>query len=115
MNGDPDATGRSVEPVPSLTLILEPRSAVVTTGDLYTMHLHGIDEIDADTFAGDGLLLLPDGSQSLIANRHMIQDKSIAGIIEWGGIMERTTRYSLTCRDVEKVAGGRVAGVFSRS
>ncbi|OJA13932.1 hypothetical protein AZE42_01334 [Rhizopogon vesiculosus] len=107
VNGDSGAMGRSVEPTPSLSLILEPRSVVVTTGELYTMHLHGIDEVDADTFVGDGFLLLPNGSQSLIMNHHMIQDKSIAQIIESGGIIERTTRHSLTCRDVEKVAGGR--------
>lgn len=105
VNGDPEAMGRGVEPAPLLTLILEPRSVVVTTGDLYKKHLHGIDEVIADTLVGDGFLLLPDGSRSLIVNRHMIQDKSIAGVVESGGTIKRTARYSLTCRDVEKVAG----------
>jgi len=104
VNGEPGATGRSVESAPLLTLILEPRSVVVTMGDFYR-HLHGIDEVDTDTFAGDGFLLLPDGSQSLIVNRHMIQNQSIADVVQLGGSIERTTRYSLTCRDVEKVAG----------
>lgn len=103
-----------MEPTPLLTLILEPRSVVVTTGDLYAMHLHGIDEVDADAFIGDGFLLLPDGSHSAIVNRHMIQDKSIAQVVESGGTIERATRYSLTCRDVERVAGGRIVGVGNR-
>ncbi|KAG1894022.1 uncharacterized protein F5891DRAFT_1064074 [Suillus fuscotomentosus] len=91
---DPGSTrmGRSVNPAPSLSLFLEPRSVVVTTGELYTTHLHGIDEVDADT----------------IVNRHMIKDETVVRMIESGG-------YSLTCRDVEKVASGRVAGVVNRT
>ncbi|KAG2117085.1 uncharacterized protein F5147DRAFT_671115 [Suillus discolor] len=114
---DPGSTrmGRSVNPAPSLSLFLEPRSVVVTTGELYTTHLHGIDEVDADTFTGDGFLLLPNGSHSQIVNRHMIKDETVARMIESGGTVERTTRYSLTCRDVEKVASGRVAGVVNRT
>ncbi|KIK43661.1 hypothetical protein CY34DRAFT_81330 [Suillus luteus UH-Slu-Lm8-n1] len=112
---DPGSMGRSVDPAPLLSLFLEPRSVVVTTGEFYTTHLHGIDEVDADTFAGDGFLLLPNGSYSQIVNRHMIQDETVVGIIESGGKVERTTRYSLTCRDVEKVVSGRVAGVVSRT
>ncbi|KAG1740675.1 hypothetical protein EDB19DRAFT_1895332 [Suillus lakei] len=112
---DPGSRGRSVDPAPLLSLFLEPRSVVVTTEDLYTTRLHGIDEVDADTFTGDGFLLLPNGSHSRIVNHHMIQDKTVVGIIESGGTIERTTRYSLTCRDVEKVASGRVAGVVSRT
>ncbi|KAG0706203.1 hypothetical protein DFH29DRAFT_902608 [Suillus ampliporus] len=116
LNVDPGLMGRSVDPAPLLSLFLEPRSVVVTTRELYTMHLHGIDGVAADTFAGDGFLLLPDGSQSPIANRHMIQDKTVAGIVESGGTIERSTRYSFTCRDVEKVAAsGRVAGIVSRT
>jgi alkylated DNA repair protein alkB family protein 6 len=112
---DPGSMGRSVDPAPLLSLFLEPRSVVITTGEFYTTHLHGIDEVDADTFTGDGFLLLPNGSYSQIVNRHMIQDETVVGIIESGGKVERTTRYSLTCRDVEKVVSGRVAGVVSRT
>ncbi|KAG2143988.1 hypothetical protein BD769DRAFT_1650339 [Suillus cothurnatus] len=101
---DAGSVGRSIDPVPLLSLFLEPRSVVVTTGELYTSHLHGIDEVDADTFTGDE-----------IVNRHMIQDETIVGIIESGGTVERTTRYSLTCRDVEKVASGKAAGVVNRT
>ncbi|KAG2151020.1 uncharacterized protein EDB93DRAFT_1140681 [Suillus bovinus] len=114
---DPGSTrmGRSVDPEPLSSLFLEPRSVVVTTGELYRTHLHGIDETETDTFTGDGLLLLPNGSHSRIVNRHMIKDETALRIIESGGTVERTTRYSLTCRDVEKVASGRVAGVINRT
>ncbi|KAG2039041.1 hypothetical protein BDR03DRAFT_860788 [Suillus americanus] len=112
---DPGSVGRSIDTAPLLTLFLEPRSVVVTTGELYSTHLHGIDDVYADTFTGDGFLLLPNGSHSRIVNRHMIQDETVVGIIESGGTVERTTRYSLTCRDVEKVASGRVAGVVNHT
>jgi alkylated DNA repair protein alkB family protein 6 len=112
---DTGSVGRSIDSVPLLSLFLEPRSVVVTTGELYTTHLHGIDGVDADTFTGDGFLLLPNGSHSQIVNRHMIQDETVVGIIESGGTVERTTRYSLTCRDVEKVASGKAAGVVNRT
>ncbi|KAG2078444.1 hypothetical protein BDR04DRAFT_1086770 [Suillus decipiens] len=112
---DPGSMGHSIDPVPLLSLFLEPRSVVITTGELYTKHLHGIDEVEVDTFTGDGFLLLPDGSHSRIVNRHMIQDETVMGIIESGGTVERATRYSLTCRDVEKVASGKVVGVVSRT
>ncbi|KAG2130350.1 hypothetical protein DEU56DRAFT_467077 [Suillus clintonianus] len=112
---DPGSMGRGVDPMPILSLFLEPRSVVVTTGELYTAHLHGINEVAADTFTGDGFLLLSNGSHSRIGNRYMIQDKAVVGIIESGGTIERTTRYSLTCRDVEKVASGRIAGFVSRT
>ncbi|KAG1725782.1 uncharacterized protein EDB91DRAFT_1167193 [Suillus paluster] len=114
LNVDSRSIGHSVNPAPVLSLFLEPRSVVVTTGELYTMHLHGIDEVEADMFVGDGFLLLPDGSHSRIVNRHMLH-KTAAEIVESGGTIGRSTRYSLTCRDVEKVANGRVASVVSRT
>ena len=33
--------GRRIDPRPVLTVLLEPRSVVITTGTLYKTHLHG--------------------------------------------------------------------------
>lgn len=99
---------------PVLSLLLEPRSLVITTGALYTDHLHGISDLTED-------VLLParqadevtasldrdwdDASGVQIANRHMLSDEKIRKATEIGGILQRGTRISLTCRDVEQVIG----------
>ncbi|THH04415.1 hypothetical protein EW145_g5535 [Phellinidium pouzarii] len=104
---------------PVLSLLLEPRSLVITTGALYTDHLHGIDPRAEDVF-------LPAGSEStdlelkmssfsdatekqgvMIANWQMIRDTKMRETITEGGALKRNTRISLTCRDVERVVGGK--------
>ncbi|RPD63402.1 hypothetical protein L227DRAFT_591907 [Lentinus tigrinus ALCF2SS1-6] len=103
MMGAPSATGRPIDPTPILTLLLEPRSLVITTSSLYESHLHGIDEVMEDSFAP--------GSRSpgeKIANVNLLRGKAEKDAVINGGFLERGLRYSLTCRDVEKVtaAGG---------
>ena len=96
-------TGRPIDPKPILTLLLEPRSLVITTSSLYSSHLHGIEELFEDKFDIDGTT-----PQQRIANFDALKDPKARGAIEAGGILERGLRYSLTCRDVERVstAGG---------
>ncbi|KAJ7607488.1 hypothetical protein FB45DRAFT_395032 [Roridomyces roridus] len=50
----PDAktgTGRSIDPSPVLSLLLEPRSLVISERALYTEHLHAIREVKEDLIA----------------------------------------------------------------
>ncbi|KAH9851290.1 hypothetical protein C2E23DRAFT_251443 [Lenzites betulinus] len=94
-------SGRPIDPTPIHSLLLEPRSLVITTGALYTTHLHGIDELLEDKFVEDGR-----PPQERIANFGMLRGKAERDTVASGGILERGMRYSLTCRDVEKVAAG---------
>jgi len=100
--------GRVVNPVPILSVLLEPRSVIITTSSLYTSHLHGIQELHEDTIvptsAGDGQILVA-GLDVPIANWHMLTGENERRIVQDGGTLQRGTRYSLTCRDVERVAG----------
>ncbi|PCH43167.1 hypothetical protein WOLCODRAFT_103161 [Wolfiporia cocos MD-104 SS10] len=97
--------GRAIDMQPVLSVLLEPRSLVVTTSSLYTNHLHGIDGVIED------ILPPPNGdSRELpsvrIANAHMLTCQDERHATSHGGSLTRGTRYSLTCRDVEKIAGG---------
>ncbi|KAK6413816.1 hypothetical protein LTR95_017817 [Oleoguttula sp. CCFEE 5521] len=80
------------EPAKRWRIVQEPRSLLLTAGSAYTDTLHGIAEVKedvdlyADTVANWGLL---ENSDSIVAN---------------GNANERTTRISLTYRDVTKVS-----------
>ncbi|KAI0830326.1 hypothetical protein BC628DRAFT_998536 [Trametes gibbosa] len=91
--------GRPIDPRPVLSLLLEPRSLVITTSSLYAAHLHGIEELLEDKFVEDGR-----PPHVRIANYDMLRGKTERDAVASGGILERGMRYSLTCRDVEKVA-----------
>ncbi|KAM5533487.1 hypothetical protein V8D89_012824 [Ganoderma adspersum] len=93
------STGRPIDPVPVLALLLEPRSLVITTSALYAAHLHGIDGLLEDKFEEDGR-----PPQDRIANYDLLRGTAERATIANGSILERGMRYSLTCRDVEKVA-----------
>ena len=80
-----------------MTVLLEPRSLVITTSDLYTRHLHGIDDVTEDAFPEPSLRGAP------IANANMLQGLEYRKVVETGGTLKRDVRYSLTCRDVERV------------
>ncbi|THH33375.1 hypothetical protein EUX98_g863 [Antrodiella citrinella] len=88
--------GRAIDKEPVMSLLLEPRSLVITTSDLYTSHLHGIDDVREDTFG-------PEYGPPM-ANVELLADAELKEAVQKGGTLERETRYSLTCRDVEKVA-----------
>ena len=125
--------GRTIDVNPIISLLLEPRSLVITTSTLYTTHLHGIESLTEDLFAKHGPLdqlqhnsphNLDDSShrsasgESLddppspkrrvsIANWEQLQSEDIKRAVLEGGSFARGTRWSLTCRDVERVVNVR--------
>jgi alkylated DNA repair protein alkB homolog 6 len=76
--------------IPSWWILQEPRSLLITTGDMYKDTLHGIAEIKVDQNLGP----------ETIANWGLLGDNSSFT----SGSCERGTRVSLTYRDVLKVA-----------
>ena len=87
----------------SLSLLLEPRSLVITTGRFYAQCLHGIDPVSEDVFGG--------GNGVKVANLDMLGGEETRDLARGGRTLMRETRYSLTCRDVAKVAGaGKLFG-----
>ncbi|KAI0092343.1 hypothetical protein BDY19DRAFT_884238 [Irpex rosettiformis] len=96
--------GRSINTTPVMSVLLEPRSLVITTQELYATHLHGIDDVHVDTFPATGRD--PETLSSTgIANIELISDEVMKDVVRGGGSLGRETRYSLTCRDIERVAG----------
>ncbi|KAF5381530.1 hypothetical protein D9757_008146 [Collybiopsis confluens] len=125
--GSSDSTARVIDPVPVLSVFLEPRSAIITTGSLYTSHLHGqvlmagclslhpnhspqlrsIREVEGDTIIAGGNDSHPPKLADLnveIANWRLLAGAQVKEAVIKGGTLQRGVRYSLTCRDVEKVA-----------
>lgn len=80
----------------SWRVLQEPRSLLVTTGDMYAETLHGISEIEADE----------DLNAASIVNWDLLGDSDVYG----SGHAPRSTRISLTLRDVIKVA--RIGGAM---
>lgn len=78
------------EATPAWHILQEPRSLLVTTGDMYKDTLHGISEAKEDTALGP----------ETVVNWDMLADKSTFE----SGTATRQTRISLTYRDVLKVA-----------
>jgi alkylated DNA repair protein alkB homolog 6 len=87
---------------PLLSLLLEPRSLVITAHEQYTARAHGINS------------LVEDRVRALeIANAGMLGNGgSWSGALHTGAggdgdlevvLLRRQTRYSLTCRDVARV------------
>ncbi|EXJ63809.1 alkylated DNA repair protein alkB like 6 [Cladophialophora yegresii CBS 114405] len=75
---------------PTWRILQEPRSLLVTTGDMYVSTLHGISRIHIDT----------ELSHESIVNWDLVEDKPLYQT----GQAQRQTRISLTLRDVTKVA-----------
>jgi len=84
----------------SWRIVQEPRSLLVTTGTAYTDTLHGIADVTEDT----------EVYEHSVANWDLLGDRS--AITANGGRIERTTRVSLTYRDVKKVSsvGAKIFG-----
>ncbi|KAJ8073051.1 hypothetical protein PM082_019919 [Marasmius tenuissimus] len=103
--------GRTVDPTPVLTVLLEPRSVVITTGDFYRNHLHGISGLAEDT-------IVPGVTENSVPRVTVAEDTENGDtrveIANWrhlsessytaGRRLERGARYSLTCRDVLRVS-----------
>ncbi|KAJ7270626.1 hypothetical protein B0H12DRAFT_1093148 [Mycena haematopus] len=101
-----EAGGRSIDTTPILSILLEPRSVVISEKALYSSHLHAIREIEEDTITA-GNATTPPMLTDLgvpIANWDRVTGADAISVMSEGGVLKRATRYSLTCRDVERVA-----------
>ncbi|KAG2005636.1 hypothetical protein CC2G_002023 [Coprinopsis cinerea AmutBmut pab1-1] len=104
--------GRPIDPKPVHSLLLERRSLVISFGDLYTSHLHGIDEMTEDLILppANSTTPTPPGSSGVestatrIDNFHLLRDEGLKEAIRQGQSIKRETRWSLTCRDVSRTA-----------
>jgi alkylated DNA repair protein alkB family protein 6 len=92
----------ALEPEPVWRILQEPRSLLITTADLYSEYLHGIEPIATDVNV----------SKQTIANWDLLRSPSLY----LDGINQRQTRTSLTYRDVLKVSklGNRLGPMFKR-
>ena len=88
---------------PTLSLLLEPRSLVITAREQYTAHAHGIDAVEEDRVRALGLANagMLDSGGSWGAALHTDTGDGSGGGSEV--VLRRQTRYSLTCRDVARV------------
>jgi alkylated DNA repair protein alkB homolog 6 len=95
-----------IDSMPVHSIFLEPRSLIITTASYYTSQLHGIRELEEDQFIpsieGKPPLLADLGVP--IVNWKLITAENVKEVLERGGVLRRGVRYSMTCRDVEKVA-----------
>jgi alkylated DNA repair protein alkB family protein 6 len=80
----------TLEPEPAWRILQEPRSLLITTANLYTEYLHGIADIEEDV----------DLSPETVANWAPLR---APGDFK-SGHNQRSTRTSLTYRDVMKVS-----------
>ena len=92
---------------PVLSLLLEPRSLVVTTQEQYTARAHGIDSVSGDrvgefVWANAEIVRREQGGRD--------EGGSISGPLTEGDVLPRGTRYSLTFRDVARVMNVSVGG-----
>lgn len=102
-NKPADFSAKAREQLPRFSILQEPRSLLITQGAAYKFFLHGIAEREID----DNKHL------STVTNGDMVADASIRDTIrkakEVGDStsehsLQRQLRYSLTLRDVERVA-----------
>jgi len=102
-----------IDSTPVHSVFLEPRSLIITTASLYTSHLHGIQEIQEDAFIsvknGESPRLAELGVP--LTNWQLVMEDHVRAVFERGGILQRGVRYSLTCRDVERVANSKAFGL----
>jgi alkylated DNA repair protein alkB family protein 6 len=89
----------ALDPDPAWRILQEPRSLLITTGQLYTDYLHGIADVEEDVNLGP----------AQVANWSLLGDPD--GFAS--GRNARKTRTSLTYRDVLKVSKvGNKLGMF---
>lgn len=80
----------ALDPEPAYRILQEPRSLLISTDDIYTEYLHGIADIEEDV----------DLSADTVTNWDMLRDPDKFA----NGQNQRSTRTSLTYRDVLKVS-----------
>lgn len=81
------------DPTPAFSILLEPRSLLITRGQAYTRYLHGIDARMHDS---------PEHVARVI-NAHALAHPTRAA---YSSVVARRRRVSLTFRDVERVQKG---------
>jgi alkylated DNA repair protein alkB family protein 6 len=91
---------------PVLSLLLEPRSLVITTEEQYTARAHGIDSVTQDR-VGEFVWANADMVGSGLGGRG---EGATSGPPTEGEVLPRGTRYSLTFRDVARVMNVSVGG-----
>lgn len=84
-----DATGERPGRAQGWRILQEPRSLLITAGELYTNCLHGISELKIDEDLGE----------DTVANWNLLGDRTSFA----GGRAVREARVSLTFRDVIRV------------
>lgn len=91
----------ALNPEPAYKILQEPRSLLVSTDDIYTEYLHGIADVEEDVNL----------SADTVVNWDMLRDPTVFV----NGHNQRSTRTSLTYRDVLKVSKlGNNLGKFIR-
>jgi len=91
--------GKIIDMTPIASVLLEPRSLIISSGMMYVSHLHGIEEVEGDLIASR--TGLPGVN---IANLAQLEDSELKLLIHQGIPLQRQVRYSLTCRDVGRVS-----------
>ncbi|KAJ3973598.1 hypothetical protein EV361DRAFT_898989 [Lentinula raphanica] len=110
VSSGPENEQRVIDSTPMMSVLLEPRSVIITSGSMYTSHLHGIENESTDRFTAGSDDINPPKFAALnvaVANWKLLSGKDIKEAVINGGYLERGTRYSLTCRDVEKMANSK--------
>lgn len=96
-----ETTSEKPGDVQNWRVLQEPRSLLITTGELYTDCLHGISELKIDEGLGE----------NNIVNWNLLGDRTPFA----GGQAAREPRFSLTFRDVIRVKKlGKAFGVLRR-
>jgi alkylated DNA repair protein alkB homolog 6 len=92
----------ALDPEPVWRILQEPRSLLITTGELYTDCLHGIEPLKEDVSL----------KEQTVANWSLLRSPEAFD----GGRNQRQTRVSLTYRDVIKVSklGSKLGTMFKQ-
>lgn len=103
-------TARAREQKPRFSILQEPRSLLITRGSAYRLFLHGIAQRTSDDAA----------HLAAVTNGDMLGDEKLRKAVSQAKrgkletSLQRQIRYSLTLRDVERVAPKTLASMLSR-
>ncbi|KIM41831.1 hypothetical protein M413DRAFT_71028 [Hebeloma cylindrosporum] len=96
--------GKTINMNPVLSVLLEPRSLIISSGAMYLSHLHGQVIVSFLYSSSLTYLFQHPGHCVMISNLDQLQDAQIKRAIREGQPLKRGVRYSLTCRDVGRVS-----------
>jgi alkylated DNA repair protein alkB family protein 6 len=79
--------GRAIDPKPVLSLLLEPRSVIITSGRLYEEYLHWIEEVERDEICAisEAKIERDNGRKVKINNWEDIRGETERAVLETGG------------------------------